>query len=496
MASTEPVKMVCPDVVRETPFCTSDADVLFSKIRCEQGNSFCNDYSLMTALRMVIYPVLDEDENYTVVTKDLHYPCKKPTSERVIKELGIANENDPTNTLQVISIRSNGDNIDRETGKILPTYSEPWFRLLNNSVLKYKQEAGWQPVGTVNTMTTDFHVWCITNVEKHSTIVVAEELNPCWVHAISMLTPMYFSWIPQEKFDGVSPWKEYGRAMLKENLNDFNVLVAEQAAKYDFNSVRVKRLLEGYESRIAERELRSIESAIQDDDNEFNELQNRIDSVLARRNDHNIRRLGLEAQIASGEGSSEIMNYFLANKSVHLENTDNDELTFVITGTLMNFDSSLARRALANSGSLFYTETHGNVSKEDAEKFAKAIFIDKKYRIRVCAAYKLSIGSSVRGMSGYHFNSEYDLYAPNQHIQRFHCLGGYERTLNEMARDGNYVGAIDQCMASAYSLALNDPSARHQMNWLYDNMERMVIENADGEIMSVTEAIRRLHEEG
>lgn len=494
MASTEPVKMVCPDIVRETPFCTADADALFSRISCEQGNSFCNDYSLMTALRMVIYPVLDEDESYTVVTKDLRYPCKKPTSERVLKELGISNDDDVNNTLTVISLRSNGDNIDRETGKILPTYSEPWFRLLFNSVLKHKQEAGWQTVGTVNTMTTDFHIWCVTNVKKHSTIIVAEELNPCWVHALSMVTPMYFSWIPQEKYDDT--WKRYGRAMLTENLNEFNLLVAEQAAKYDFSTIRVKRLLEGFEKRMTERELRAINDQIQRDDNDFNSLQNEIKKVLEKRSEHLIRKMGLEAQLEEGKGDSAIMQYFLSNKNVHLENTEDAKMTFVVTGYLNNWDKSLARRALDSSGSLFYAYTHGNVGREDAKRFAKAIFIDQSYKLRICAAYSVAIGSDVRAISGYRFGSEYETYAPNQHIQHNACTGGYRTTLNEMARDGNWCGAIDLCMASAYSLALNDPSAQTQMNWIYEHMDKPIIETKDGEIISVSECIKRLKEEG
>lgn len=494
MASTEPVKMVCPERVGETPFCTEDADALFSRIRCEQGNSFCNDYSLMTALRMVIYPVLEEDESYTVVTKDLRYPCKKPTSDRVIKELGISNDNDADNTLTVITVRSNGDNIDRETGKILPTYSDPWFRLLSNSVLKYKQEAGWQSVGTVNTMTSDFHIWCITNVERHSTTIIAEELNPCWVHALSMVTPMYFSWIPQEKYDDT--WKRYGRAMLTENLDEFNMLVAEQAAKYDFSTVRVKRLLDGFEKRMTERELSAVNDQIRRVDDDFNVYQDKVREILEKRSEYIIRKMGLEAQLEEGKGDSAIMSYFLANKNVHLESTDDAKLTFVVTGYLNNFDKSLARRAIERSGSLFYAYTNGDVSHEDAERFAKAIFIDQTYKLRICAAYSVQIGSDVRALSGYRFNSEYDTYAPNQHIQVNACTGGYRTTLNEMARDGNWVGAIDLCMASAYSLALNDPSAQSQMRWIYEHIDKPVIETKDGEIISTAECIRRLKEEG
>ena len=485
------------DTITESPFCSADADVLFPKITIEGGDNYIRgDGCLMTMLRTVIYPALDDDDFIRVKFKDLKYPCKKPTKDRVISELGIQNENDTDHTFTLINLDSYGEAYDPDTDEHLPIYNENWFRLLTNSVLQYKQEAGWEEVVRIRELSPSFSSVCYTNSELRSTIVVMEEMCPSFFHAICLYTPAYFPWYSKEKFDEVSPWKEMGRTLLQDNLDQFYAKVNELASKYDFEVARINRLLDGFESRITQNEIDAVKARLSQNLDEFNSYQSRITDILKKRDDYNIRLHGLEYKLEHGGESSEIKDYFLNSKVVSLEKTEGSTLTFVAKAHLDYFDESLAKRMLSNRSGCIFPSTGSGYSYDDVMPFLKALLLERKYRIRMCAAYDLRIGDQVIGRSHYRFSKAYDTYLPNSHIQENACLGNYRTTLNEMLLDGNYIGCIEQCIASAHSMAFNDVSANSFFRSFYADTSRHIIETKDGEIISVKEAIEREKKEG
>ena len=59
-------------------------------------------------------------------------------------------------------------------------------------------------------------------------------------------------------------------------------------------------------------------------------------------------------------------------------------------------------------------------------------------------------------MRGYDYNESCDTYIPNPHIDRYSCLGNYERTMNERLMENDAIGAIEQCISSCKSLNFSD----------------------------------------
>ena len=85
-----------------------------------------------------------------------------------------------------------------------------------------------------------------------------------------------------------------------------------------------------------------------------------------------------------------------------------------------------------------------------------AIFIDQVLKLRFCCAYRIRLGERVEGLRNYNYNESYETYIPNPHIDRYSCLGNYERTMNERLADNDAIGAIEQCISSCKSLNFAD----------------------------------------
>lgn len=126
----------------------------------------------------------------------------------------------------------------------------------------------------------------------------------------------------------------------------------------------------------------------------------------------------------------------------------------------------------------------------------RAIFVDRKIRLRFCAAYEFDLQGQVTGLNNHEFEqSVFGTYMPNPHIQQYHCLGNYAQQINLFLQQQNYIGAIEQCIASCISLNWNDwtviekfLSVLLQDAW---GVQRC-IELPDGSVVSATDAIEWL----
>ena len=87
---------------------------------------------------------------------------------------------------------------------------------------------------------------------------------------------------------------------------------------------------------------------------------------------------------------------------------------------------------------------------------------------------------------------------PNPHIDRYNCLGNYERTINSMLLEHNYIGALEQCVASCKSLNWGDSTVMHVfMDTMYGSghYNNQCIELPDGNIVNPKDAIKWLEKQ-
>ena len=101
----------------------------------------------------------------------------------------------------------------------------------------------------------------------------------------------------------------------------------------------------------------------------------------------------------------------------------------------------------------------------------------------------------MRGLQGYAY-SDCDGYIPNPHIGHFGCLGDYHRYIEELLSNRDYIGAINQCVASCKSINVSEfPTLSNFARDIYGlNMIRMprCFEMPDGRVLTAKDAAAEL----
>jgi len=339
-----------------------------------------------------------------------------------------------------------------------------------------------------------FYTVCFIHPEKRKVVIFVDRLDMKKLHylqcAIFAFLPWYFN--PE---DGVSADEMELIQSLRENSPEkYEECIAKIASKYDFRTEEIKRLLTGFEERFDRFELDRVKRKIQDLLHDIDNYNDRISRCLIDKNNYEIKILGLETKIAQG-GSSEIMEYFLCNKKLVLYNVTDKELEFGVKDYLSYYDEDMAKRIIDNMSSYVYhpgCNCENIISKDDMKQLMYEIFINQTLKMRVCAAYRFTLGESVRGIQGYNYGHECEKYIPNAHIDSYRCLGNYERAINNCLKNHDYIGAIEQSIASCKSLNFGDGAVMKEfMKHIYGYggySHNKCIELPDGTVVTAKEA--------
>lgn len=427
-----------------TPLTSEGANDFFQNIR---GDSFNGDNSLVATLRALIAPRIPDGESMYA-----RFSCVNRSAESI--ESAIAN----SKIADMVRYLSVSDGMTRGTISIISVNSpmqennEAAMNLLSQhftGVFKdyHKLEA------VTNLFRKNFYVLCFINPGIKNTVIFVQSLNIRKLHilqsAILGMLPWYFN-----PADGISELESELIYSFREPTSEkYEACIAKFAEKYDFESARIKKMLSNFEKQYERRELDATKRNIEEINREINRLNNQIGDHLNSLNEEHIRLLGLEAKIANDDGESEIMDYFLCNKKLVLEEVHGNELYFTVRDYLTYYDEEVVQRCIDNRHSFVYTENHGNITDSQMKKLMIACFIDQKIKIRFCAAYRFSMNGNVAPRGRIEAYAEgCETYMPNPHIHAYNCMGNYTRAINDFLRKRDYIGAFEQTIASAKSL--------------------------------------------
>lgn len=309
---------------------------------------------------------------------------------------------------------------------------------------------------------------------------------------ICAFLPWYFN--PD---DGVSELEmRLINSLRSKEKGEYLDCVAEFAKKYDFRTLTIKNLLDGFELRFEQRKLENESAELQNIIRRINSLNDEIGQYLEQKRNRELTILGLRTRMEMDKGESEIMEYFLSNKNVHLVSVTDTRMSFVVTSYLNNFDPDAAESLILNKRSCFYRpngrDLSHNIPNEDMELLLNALFVDQTLRMRMCAAYQFVLERNVNPLGGYDYPEEFSTYTPNPHINRFNCMGDYLRIINDMVLKGDYIMAIEQCVASCGSLNFYDLAVISEFAPGFYGNEMKCIELPDGTVVDPKGAIEFL----
>lgn len=481
-------------VIDSTPFTTDAANSYFTNI---VGDSFSRDVTFLSTLRALVAPRIENGDRINLAFSSTSYEVNTVRSNPAhavidaicsdvirreehgriqIHNFSSSNQDDNYCCLELIK----SDFENRYNG---------WHRL--NKVTDFYRKS--------------FYVLCFINPDIKSVYLFVDNLNVKKMHYLQCSIFAFLPWY----FDPGKGVSELEMALInslrERSAEGYEKCILEISKQYDFRTGKIRALLAGFETRFEKAECENVKYEIQSYIDKINDLNSRIGEYLRAKAEKEIRLLGLEAKIANEDSrDSEIMEYFLCNNRLVLEEVDDRMMVFSCMDYLEYFDEDMAKQMIDNERSYVYRPQgracNNYIEAKDMKKLMYAIFIDQTLRIKLCSAYKFYLNGNVEGLSGHRYGYEFRECTPNTHIDRYSCLGNYQRVINECLRRNDYIGAIEQCVASCKSLNFADSTVMSEfMSRLYGisnyDVNIKCIELPDGRVVEPKDAIAWLNEQ-
>lgn len=465
--------------VSSTMLTSEAANIFFPHIT---GEMYGSDQTFLATVRALVAPRMPEGESIHVSfgRSDYNAAIVSETSARRMVEMICGNMYRGAGQIYIHNLanRDEANNIAN-------------MELLKRQFCEVY--AGWQYHEKISTFyQKSFKVICFINPESKSASLFVEQLNLQKLHYLQMSILAFLPWY----FDPEKGMNETEMALvhsLRERSSaKYESLIAELSKQYDFEAGRIRKLLQGFETKFERMECDRVRRDISRVDNDLTNLDRQYADYLRRRNDLCIRLLGLERRIEEGV-ESELMEYFLCNRKLVLENIDNTYMYFAVRDYLSYFDEDAAATYIKNRNGYFYRSCNSSMTKDGMEKLLTAIFVDQTIKVRFCAAYYFDLNGSVTAQSGHRFGPEFNGYRPNPHINDYSCMGNYKPAINTALKNRDYITALEQCVASAKSLNFHDGTVMGAFTEQFTangGSSYKAIELPDGSIVSPREAIK------
>lgn len=489
--------------IEQTPFATSIADRVLGVVKnCD----FSNDRSMTSTLRALLARRIDTKNNTLHVYKFSNaysYEALRGSPDNAVFSAVVPSDITQKSTQNFFFV--GGYNSDDKA-------NEEVFRIFDQGFLSYtkdiainsgcsEEEATFSELEDLKTFFAQKHIRArfYINEARKGCYILIENLDIKKWHLLQSLIPRYFPWWFAEK-----PLNDKEKELLRSLTNRYapayEAAITAIAQDFDMRSMIIKESLEGFEAQFEQQYLDEVRHSIAT-------LQRDIDDIILRWSELAVAmhakkevELGLELKIANGgDVQSELMEYFLTNKNLHLQSKNGGRIDFVVTGYLDNFDPDQFDRMIENEDSYLYQYAGEYFTERQIRCLLTEIFSTERIKMRVCAAYQLDFTQMrYRGLDGYGFGSEFSSFLPNMHIQLYHCLGGNEPYIRDAVCNHDYVLAVANCAASAGNINFGDYTvgSRFMRALFYDDdRNKKFLELPDGSIVSPTEAIAWLDEE-
>ena len=430
----------------ETPFTSEDADYFFTNIK-SVGNTYAGDKSFLATARALLGQRMPEGEELSLCYRN--YQLSKSDADRFdddrVFTSAIGTLPATQNTLTVVEV-VDPETLDRVITVVRMHFTE-----------KFPE---WKSEDKVEALfRKSFPALCFVNKTSKAAILFVDRLALRKWHYIQVCLFRCLPWYFEGEKQITDAEKKFILTLREDNPTSYLNALHEMAAIYDFEKSRIRRLLSGFETTYERRRFDSIKNEISRYQRQLEDYNNSIAAILGEIRERNISLMGLEAALNQHDGQSELMDYFLADNKLGIESAVDGELRFTVKGFFENFDEDEAEAVICNASGQVACEPSGaRIKYRDMKKLLLSVFVDRKIKLRVCAAYTFYIGDRIQvsGQSGKRYPAEFSSYLPNPHIQGYACMGTYSKIVNEMLRAGDYVGAIVQCEVSCNSLNWGD----------------------------------------
>lgn len=225
---------------------------------------------------------------------------------------------------------------------------------------------------------------------------------------------------------------------------------------------RVRASITNVFDKITESKISGIEKSISFQEDRIKRLLKDLSDASAEAEELKERLLVQRDSLVNKKQAEDLADYILSSNSITNFEANDDAFTFDVFGHIKYFDRDVAERLINNENSYIYNRPHRNVS--EFKMLLNELFVSEspEIELNVYASFKststngLMIEERVT-MDAPQTNYIGDVcYAPNPHIMKFHCFGGYARLFADAISKNNLFMLLEQVVASTLSLNISD----------------------------------------
>lgn len=473
--------------IARTPFSSTAADDYFNNI---SADNWGEDVSFKSTLRALVAPRMGADDTLYLNFSGTKYSAdylRQRSTETAVRALYRA-ESSLSGWVTVHSLDAplSEDNL-------------AWLALVKSSFTQVYPQ--WKRLDKITEFYRNtFGVECFVDAEQKKTVIFCEKLDMCRMHYLQCSVLAFLPWYFDPEKGVTEDEMRLIEALRGKDSEKYEEALERLAEKYDFRTLQIRKLLTGFESVGTRKMFDITASRISDIDRSIEDLTSRISAMLRERRDKEIMLIGLNESIKSSQNGSEVAEYFETNKNLYVFSANEGFLTFTVNTYCSYFDEDMAYDMIENPCSYVYDvpDSYKKISDGEMKRLMHAIFTDRTLKLRFCAAYTLNAeGGSVSGLSHFaHYGAESKNRMPNPHIEYYACIGNHVLAITEALKTNNYIGALEQCIASAKSLNFADSTVMEAfMKDMYKSCGKF-IELPNGEAVSPAEAVAWLDKEG
>lgn len=294
------------------------------------------------------------------------------------------------------------------------------------------------------------------HTETNSAVIFLTEADIRKVHMLMSLFPAYFKGLFAEK-----PLTEEEKVLCysftKRTSGDFETAIANIIHVNGIEAALNEELLTKFANVELERSIRNAEEQV-------NFTQGRLDENITEYRElvqqAQEARMTYESLMLRPKNSDTVLvDYFRHHKNLQLVSVIDDSIKFIVKTTLEWFDVNLYERMSSNESAYAFTAPAPFDSFDNRKLLMDSIFSDDPvFKIRLCSLYVLNEDVSVSRGYTYPENILRE-YIPNPHLHFHACLGSYRDPIREALRRGDYIAAIEQCVASCQSVNVAETMA-------------------------------------
>ena len=328
-----------------------------------------------------------------------------------------------------------------------------------------------------------------TDVNNRHTVIFTDRLELKHFHTLQMMIPKYIPLLFRD-----NPLTEKETALLKSTGNksaaEYETLIEEFVKDLDIRSEIIRTKLAGFEIAYERVKLDRIKLEISGYERDYEHYVSMLSDLNNNIQERKYTLAGLECAITKHPEDSELMEYFMCNKNLSVMSVNGTAIEFVAHGHVDIYDEEAFERYVNNRNGYMYNNVA--VNKIKMEMLYRAIFGERWYKLRICAAYKADMNTGMKALSHYAFPPESRTYLPNPHIQNHGCIGNYAGRFQEYMKNRDYVGGIDQAVVSARNLNFYDSAVMSSFAGTLSRSNIKCVEKPDGTLLTPAEAIKEL----